>query len=119
MADIRIEDGESVLVLNPVEKLEGVHGEIRALLSALREVEAVDRPLDLIHGQKLPGTGIPGTTAVGTWSAPTARLCCRAPGQARDRGSLGGQSYQQMIIGSADPEALLERLPTAIGTIGR
>ena len=100
MADIRIDDGELVLVLTPVEKLEGVHGDIRVPLSAVREMDAVDRPFDLIHGLKLSGTGIPGITAVGTWVSSDGKTFA-----AVHHASCGimvrqeGQSYQQLIIG--------------------
>lgn len=109
-----------VLVLSGLEKVEGVHGDIRIPLSAVRDVEVVDRPLDVIHGLKMPGTGIPGTTAVGTWISSDGQTF--AAEHHASRGivvHLEGQSYQQLIVGSDDPEALAERLQSAIRSPGR
>jgi hypothetical protein len=115
MADIRADDGELVLVLTGLEKMEGVHGDIRVPLSAVRDVEVVDRPLDLIHGLKMPGTGISGRTAVGTWISSDGKTF--AVEHHASRGvvvRLEGQTYQQLVIGSDDPEALAERLRSAM-----
>lgn len=109
-----------MLVLSGLEKVEGVHGDIRLPLSAVHGVEVVDRPLDLIHGLKMPGTGIPGMTAVGTWISPDGKTF--AAEHHANRGivvHLEGQTYQQLIVGSDDPEAVAERLQSAIRGLGR
>ncbi|HVB13559.1 MAG TPA: hypothetical protein VNH38_02235 [Candidatus Dormibacteraeota bacterium] len=115
MADIRVEGSELVLVLSGLEKVEGVHGDIRVPLTAVRDVEVVDRPLDLIHGLKMPGTGIPGMTAVGSWISSDGRTF--AVEHHTSRGivvHLEGLPYQQLIVGSDDPEGLAERVRSAI-----
>ncbi|MGH7642679.1 MAG: hypothetical protein ACRENX_06635 [Candidatus Dormibacteria bacterium] len=115
MADIRIEEKDLVVVLSGLEKLEGVHGDLRVPLSSVREVEVVDRPLDWIHGFKLPGTQIPGMTAVGTWVSADGKTF--AAEHHASRGivvHLDGGSYQQLVIGSDDPDALAERVRTAM-----
>lgn len=115
MADIRFEDSEMVAVLSRLEKLEEVHGDIRVPLSAVRDVEVVDRPLDLIHGLKGAGTGIPGTTKVGSWISSDGKTF--AVEHHASRGlviHLDDQSYQQLVIGSDDPEALAERVRSAL-----
>lgn len=117
VADIRIEGTDMVLAMSQLEKVEGVHGDIRVPLTAVRDVEVVDRPLDLIHGLKLPGTGVPGMTAVGTWVSPDGRTF--AVEHHRSRGvvvHLEGQLYQQLIVGSDDPQGLAERLRSAVRT---
>jgi hypothetical protein len=99
VADIKIEDSQLVLHLSGLEKAEAVHGDVRVPLASIREVEVVDRPLDLIHGLKLPGTGIPGSTAVGTWVSPDGRTF--AVEHHASRGlviRLEGQTYQQLIV---------------------
>ncbi|HUY09808.1 MAG TPA: hypothetical protein VMW80_10250 [Candidatus Dormibacteraeota bacterium] len=120
MAEIQVEGDDLVLVLSRLEKVEGVHGDIRVPLSAVRDVEVVDRPLDLIQGLKMPGTGIPGMTAVGTWVSADGKTF--AVEHHASRGivvHLDGQSYQQLVVGSDDPEALAERVRTGMGTPGR
>lgn len=114
VADIRIDGSDLVLDLSRLEKAEAVHGDLRVPLAAVREVEVVDRPLDLIHGIKLPGTGIPGRTAVGTWISPDGRTF--AVEHHASRGvvvHLEGQPYQQLIVGCDQPEEVAERLRAA------
>jgi hypothetical protein len=114
VADIEIEGSELVLHLSGLEKAEAVHGDVRVPLASVREIEVVDRPLDLIHGLKLPGTGIPGSTAVGTWVSPDGRTF--AVEHHASRGvvvHLEGQNYQQLIVGCDQPEDVAERLKAA------
>lgn len=116
MADIRIDGSDLVVELSRLEKAEAVHGDVRVPLTSVRQVEVVDRPLDLIHGVKLPGTGIPGRTAVGTWVSPDGRTF--AVEHHASRGvvvDLEGQTYQQLIVGCDQPEEVAEQLRSAAG----
>jgi hypothetical protein len=109
-----------VLVLRGLEKVEGIHGDLHVPLSSVRDVEVVERSLDLIQGFKLPGTGIPGMTAVGIWVSPDGKTI--AGEHPASRGTvvhLEGQSYQQLVVGSDNPEALAESVRTAMGNRGR
>ncbi|HVC39980.1 MAG TPA: hypothetical protein VNH20_08440 [Candidatus Dormibacteraeota bacterium] len=115
MADIRIDGDDLVLVLGRLEKVEGVHGDIRVPLTSVREVEVVDHPLEFIHGLKLAGAGIPGVTAMGTWVSSDGRTF--AAEHHASRGivvHLEGQTYAQLVVGSADPEALAARVQAAL-----
>jgi hypothetical protein len=115
MADISFEGSDLVLELSKMEKVEAVHGDVRVPLSSVRDVEVVDRPLDYIHGLKMPGTGIPGRTAVGTWVSSDGSTF--SVEHHASRGiviHLDGQAYQQLVIGADDPEALAERVRTAV-----
>jgi hypothetical protein len=116
VADIRIDGSDLALDLSRLEKVEAVHGDLRFPLTSVRQVEVVDRPLDLIHGLKLPGTGIPGSTAVGTWVSPDGRTF--AVEHHASRGivvHLEGQTYQQLIVGCDQPEEVAERVRSAAG----
>lgn len=120
MADIQFAGDDLVLVLSTLEKVEGVHGDIRVPLSSVRQVEVVDRPLDLIQGFKLPGAGILGRTAVGTWVSPDGKTF--AVEHHASRGivvKLEGQAYEQLVVGSENPEALAESVRTAMGSRGQ
>ncbi|HEY6538681.1 MAG TPA: hypothetical protein VI138_06550 [Candidatus Dormibacteraeota bacterium] len=114
MADIRIEQGRLIVALTTVEKLEAVHGDLRVPLSAVGELEVVDQPLALLHGFKLIGAGVPGSTAVGIWEGPEGRTFSVEHHASRGLViNLEGQAYRRLIIGSADPEGLAERVRSA------
>jgi hypothetical protein len=66
VASLRVEAGELVLTLSPVEKVEGFHGSIRVPVSSVRSVRNVDDPWTELRGMRAPGTGVPGVISVGT-----------------------------------------------------
>src|SRR5271163_3504857 len=75
MAELRIEGDELVLHLSPAEKVEGVHRDVRAPLSAVRGVEVLDdahREAGFRAGLKI-GTRIPGIVEVGVVQGLTRR----------------------------------------------
>ncbi|MGC1184653.1 MAG: hypothetical protein WBA31_05805 [Candidatus Dormiibacterota bacterium] len=114
MAAIRIDGDDLLLVLSGLEKVEAAHGDLRVPLSSVGEVEVVDRPLDYLAGLKLIGMGLPGS-AVGTWVSEDGEIF--AVEHHASRGlviRLQGQHYREMIVGSADPEALAEEIKKAL-----
>ncbi len=66
MARLSVEGDELVLNLSGMEKVEGLHGDIRVPVSTVREVRSTDDPRSERRGIRAPGTGIPGVIAVGT-----------------------------------------------------
>jgi hypothetical protein len=110
MADLRIDGNQLVLHLTAAEKIEGVHGDLRAPLSAVRGIEVLDdahAPVGVRAGIKI-GTRIPGVVEVGTVQGPAKRLFAvvhrDTPRGLRVR--LEGTSYDEWIVGCADPESV-------------
>jgi len=118
MADLRIDGNELVLHLSAAEKLEGVHGDLRAPLSAVRGVEILDdahEPVGIHAGLKI-GTRLPGVVEVGTILGPLklfAAVHRDTPRGLRIR--LEGTSYDEWIVGCADPESVAARLAQVAG----
>jgi uncharacterized protein len=119
MAELRIDGNELVLHLTAAEKIEGVHGDLRAPLSAVRGVEVLDAahaPVGVHAGIKI-GTRIPGVVEVGTVQGPTRRLFAAVhrdtPRGLRVR--LEGTGYDEWIVGCADPEAVAAGLGLPAG----
>ena len=76
MAELRIDGNELVLHLSGVEKVESVHGDLRAPLSAVRGIEVLDDahgPAGIKAGIKI-GTRIPGVVEVGVVQGAAMRL---------------------------------------------
>ena len=114
MAELRVEGDTLVLHLTAVEKLEGVHGDLRAPLSAVRGVEILDdahEPVGITSGMKI-GTRLPGMIEVGTILGQTHKLFAAVhndtPRGLRIR--LEGTAYDQWIVGLVDPETVAATL---------
>jgi hypothetical protein len=109
-----------VLHLSGAEKVESVHGDLRAPLSAVRGVEVLDnahRAAGFRAGVKI-GTRIPGVVEVGIIQGRTRRLFV-AVHHNTPRGlriDLDGTQFDEWIVGCADPEAVAARLGLPEGT---
>ena len=94
--------------------MEGVHGDLRAPLSAVRGIEVLDdahEPVGMRAGIKI-GTRIPGVVEVGTIQGRGRRLFA-AVHHDTPRGvrvSLEGMPFDEWIVGCADPEATVAQL---------
>lgn len=114
MAELSIENTELVLRLSAAEKVEGVHRDLRAPLSAVIGVDVLDDahgPVGIRAGLKI-GTRIPGVVEVGIVQGRTRRLFAAVhhdtPRGVRVR--LDGTPFDEWIVGCPDPEAVLARL---------
>jgi hypothetical protein len=119
MADLRIDGNQLVLHLSAVEKLEGVHGDLRAPLSAVRGVEVLDDahgPVGVHAGIKI-GTRIPGVVEVGVVQGRDRRLFAAVhrdtPRGLRVR--FEGTDFDEWIVGCADPVAVAAGLGLPAG----
>jgi hypothetical protein len=119
MADLRIDGNQLVLHLSAAEKLESVHGDLRAPLSAVRGVVVLDDahgPAGVHAGIKI-GTRIPGVIEVGIVQGSTQRLFAAVhrdtPRGLRVR--FEGTAYDEWIVGCADPEAVAAGLGLPAG----
>lgn len=112
MAELLIEGDELVLHLSGVEKLEAVHGDLRAPVSSIRSVEVLEdahEPAD--HGFKV-GERLPGYSEVATVRSGGERLFA-AVHHDTPRGvrvNFDGLDYDAWIVGSTEPESLAARI---------
>ena len=108
MAELVVEGDELVLHLGRAEKLEAVHGDLRAPRSAVRSVEVLEdahEPAD--HGLKV-GERLPGYSEVAVVRTGGQKLFAVVHHDT-PRGvriDFEGADYDAWIVGSADPEAL-------------
>jgi hypothetical protein len=114
MAELHIEGDELVLHLSRAEKVEGVHGDLRAPLSAVRGVDVLNdahEPAGFHAGIKI-GTRLPGVIEVGTIQGRHKRIFAAVhhdtPRGLRVR--LDGTAYDEWIVGADDPEGVATQL---------
>jgi hypothetical protein len=112
VAEIVISGDQLVVRLSTTEKLESVHSEVAVPLAAVRSVQVVENALDYVHGIRV-GTGIPGSTAVGTFTSKTARVFGVVHhGEHRGvRILLEGADFDEILVGCADPESVAAGIP--------
>ncbi|MGH3262012.1 MAG: hypothetical protein ACRDNS_08460 [Trebonia sp.] len=68
MADLSISDGALRIELSVAERVLALHGrDIVVPLGDLVELEPVDDIMSQLRGLRMPGTGVPGLVAIGTW----------------------------------------------------
>jgi hypothetical protein len=114
MAELQVQGNELVLHLSAAEKVEGVHGDLRVPLSAVRGVAVLEnahQAAGIKAGVKV-GTRIPGVVEVGLVQGRTTRRFV-AVHHDTPRGLrivLDGSGYGEWIVGSTDPEAVVTRL---------
>lgn len=112
MAELTVDGDDLVLHLSRGEKLEAVHGDLRAPRAALRSVEILEdahEPAD--HGMKI-GERLPGYSEVAVVRTGGERIFAVVHHDT-PRGvriDFEGTDYDAWIVGSADPEALKERI---------
>lgn len=116
MSELGVENDELVLHLTGLEKVEGVHGDLRVPLSAVQGVDILDDAHGAIGFGFKVGTRIPGVIAVGTVRG-VERKVFAAVHQDTPRGvrvRLEGVNYDEWIVGSADPETVRGELLSRI-----
>jgi hypothetical protein len=116
MAELAIEGNELVLRLTTFEKAAALHRDLRFPVSAIGSVEVAEKPFTLVKGLKAAGLSIPRRVAIGTFRGRGGTRFFVLKGTRPavhitfTRGSIGA-----LVIGSADPEALAQRVLTAAG----
>ncbi|MGA3147725.1 MAG: hypothetical protein ABSF33_09635 [Acidimicrobiales bacterium] len=114
MAECVVVGQQLVVRMNTHEKLEAVHADVSVPLSSVRSVEVVENTFDFVHGLRV-GTGIPGSTAIGTFTSSTARIF-GVIHHGKHRGLrilLEGADFDEILIGCDDPEAVAAAIPVS------
>jgi hypothetical protein len=115
MADITVEDGTLHIALTVPERVFSLHGgSVEISLDEIRGVRVVRDILGQLRGLRMPGAGVPGRVAIGTWRGTLDGRPYHDFVLVRSAGpglviTTSGQ-YNRVLLGSADPELLAEQL---------
>ena len=112
MAEL-IRDGDTLtLKLTSLEKMEGVHGDLRAPIGSVTSVTALDDAIHEVRGWRLPGARLPGVFAMGTFVNGSERVFAivhhRPASGVKVSFHTGG--YSAWIVSTEDPKALIAEL---------
>jgi hypothetical protein len=115
MAELVVDGDDLVLRLSGLEKVEGLHGDLRVPRSSLVRVDVLDdahAAADLHAGIKV-GTRLPGVIEVGRIYGDKRRFAVVHHDTPRGlRLVLDHETFDEWIIGTTDPEALARTLRT-------
>ncbi len=112
MAELVREDDTLVLRMSALEKVEGVHGDIRVPISSIESFTVLDDVIHAVHGLKMPGSRLPGIFAMGTFVSHEGTVFAIVHHQNK-RGlkvKLMGTAYDALIVGHENPEELVSSL---------
>jgi hypothetical protein len=104
MAEVLIHEGVVTVSLSAIEKAEAIHGDVSVPRAAVASARVVPDGMEEVHGLRMPGTGLPGVTMVGTWrnqGKVTFALCHgRRPAVVLE---LTGQRYDRIVVTVENP----------------
>jgi hypothetical protein len=113
MAELVVDGDDLVLRLSGVEKVEGLHGDLRAPRSSLARVEILDdaHAAAGIHAGIKVGTRLPGVVEVGRVFGDKKRFVAVHHDTPRGlRLVFDHENIDEWIVGVADPETLARTL---------
>ena len=98
------------------EKIGGLHGDLKAPLMKVRDVEAVAEPYRVVRGIRAPGLGVPGRTKIGTWRSKGGKTFAVAHhGQPGMRIRLQDNTFDQVVLSVPDGPGLVAAIRKAAG----
>jgi ssDNA-binding replication factor A large subunit len=118
VARLNVDGDELVLNLSGLEKVEGLHGDIRVAVSTVRVVRCTDEPWSELRGIRAPGTGMPGVIAVGTRRGREVKDFAAVHGQGPAVVvELEGAEYGRLVVTEDDAETAAAELRRQIGLV--
>jgi len=118
MAHFELEDGALVLRLSQLEKLGGLHSDVRVPLSTITDVRVAADPWPELRGIRAPGTGIPGVIALGT--RPGSGISDFVAVYRHDPAvvvEILGGDFDRLVVTSSEAEANAQMICAAIAAI--
>jgi hypothetical protein len=115
VAEVSVSDGELRIHLTVPERVFSLHGgSVIVPLCEIQAVRVVRDVLGQVRGLRMPGAGLPGRVAIGTWRGHVAGrafhdfVLVRTPGPGVVITTSG--DYDRVLIGSEHPDQLVTQL---------
>ncbi len=120
MAELIVHGDDLVLHLPVRQKVLSFHADIRIPLTAVRQVQAVDKPWLTLRGRRMAGTALRGVAAMGTWIHGDRQFdfCVVRARQKAVLVELNSGRFQRFLVSlpaPVDPRAEAARLAAAAG----
>ena len=118
MGEVRVSDGVLQIALTVPERVFSLHsGTVEIPLGEISGVRVVRNVLGQLRGVPMPGSRVPGRTAIGTWRTTVDGRAVRDFVLIRHAGPgliiTTSGSYDRLVISAEDPEELAAALTTS------
>jgi hypothetical protein len=106
-----VAEGRALLVrMNPLEVLGALHGPVRVPLASVTDLDATNDVWSELRGLRVPGTGIPGLVALGTWRYSGSKDFVAVYGRSGVVVTLSGSSWSRLLVSSREPRRVCQRI---------
>jgi hypothetical protein len=114
MSQLVVSGTDVTLHLSRLERIGAMRGDVVVPRASVTSARAVPVAWAEIRGIRAPGYGMPRHAAVGTWRHDGVKdFVSVRYGQPGVVVELTGQPFARLVVGDADPGAVLERLGAA------
>ena len=104
-------DGRNLVVrLSPMEKLGALHGSIRVPLDNITAVVASNAMWRELRGLRMPGTGLPGVIALGTWRYRGGKEFVAVYRSTGVVVTLAGSEWKRLVVSSRVPHRICQEI---------
>lgn len=110
MARLAVDGSELTLALNPMERLGAMHGSVRVPVANIAAVDVSNPVWGEIQGMRMPGTGLPGVIALGTWRYNGGKDFVAVYGRSGVVVTLTGSEWNRLLVSSRAPRRLCQEI---------
>ncbi|CAO5172885.1 conserved hypothetical protein [Frankia sp. AiPs1] len=116
MASLEVREQRVEVVLRGIERLGALRGDVSVGLDEVLDVRTSAEPFGELRGWRLPGTGLPGVIALGTWRSRDGKDFAAVY---RGRPAVvvevrPGGEFRRLLVADEDAEQTVSRLRTAV-----
>jgi len=110
MAQLLVDGSDVVVRLGALEVLGAFHRSVRAPLADVVTLEPSNTLWKQLRGMRLPGTGIPGVIALGTWRRKGAKDFLAVYRNTGVVVTLDGSDWSRLLVSCPDPRRTCEQI---------
>jgi hypothetical protein len=116
VASLEVREKRVEVVLSGLERLGALRGDVSVGLDEVLDVRPAPEPFTELRGWRLPGTGLPGVIALGTWRSRDGKDFAAVY---RGRPAVvvevrPGGEFRRLIVGDDHAEETVSRLRMAV-----
>ncbi|HEX8933263.1 MAG TPA: hypothetical protein VF788_03525 [Pseudonocardiaceae bacterium] len=112
MARLIVEGSDLIVWMNPLEILGALRGPVRVPLASIMDLAASISLWSELRGLRMPGTGLPGVIALGTWRYRDGKDFAAVYASLGVIVTLTGAPWSRLLVSSRDPAGVRREINT-------